>query len=121
MTVWRSSIERDAFVETHCLTCCQPDQAQKRTLGTGDGCPFLALGDRGRLPVQWKRRRNATMGDTYRCSEEVRKPAVNRRGSTTVDTEPLFDEPTRTYVALIPVQGWPDYRAQERKPEAGHS
>ena len=80
MTLWRNDIERDAWIETNCRRCYQADEANKRVLGQGPGCPLLAHAATGRKPVQWTKRRDAAMGYTYKCDWYRRVPDVNRRG-----------------------------------------
>jgi len=117
--VWANSVERNAWVEKHCARCFQTDEAAKRVLGSGDGCPHLRRGDANRLPRVWKKRRNTTMGDTYTCSEFRKEPPVNRRATVPDQTPPLFDLPEAPYL-LIPVEGWPDYRGRDRKGDVDH-
>jgi hypothetical protein len=111
--VWQNDTERDAWMEKHCRVCCQPAEAIKRITGAGPGCPHLVRADAGKLPKAWKKRRNAAMGDTYRCEEFLARPPVTRRPVSHEQSLPLFDiEPA--IPALVPVDGWPDWRAQER-------
>lgn len=106
MTLWSNDIERDAWIETNCRKCYQVDEAKKRVLGQGDGCPLLARAATGRKPAQWTKRRNAAMGYTYKCDWYRRVPDVNRRGTAVVVQEGLFDvEPEEIY--YVPVEGWP--------------
>lgn len=116
--VWHNEIERNAWVEKNCRVCFQPDEAQRRITGEGPGCPHLARGDNNKMPQPWTRRRNAPMGETYRCEAFMKKPAVNRRKSTAVEIEPMFD-PEPVDRNLVPVDGWPDYRAEQRKSKEG--
>lgn len=112
--VWSHPIEEAAWREKWCDHCFQPDEALKRIAKQGPGCPLLALSATGRLPTQWTRRRSAVMGDTYRCSEYLKKPPVNRRPSSPAVLEPMFDvDPAPLH--LVPVEGWPDYRAKAAK------
>lgn len=116
--VWLNSIEKAAWQEKWCRTCLQPDQAMKRITGKGPECPLLIRAAQNKLPMQWTRRRNATMGDTYRCDDYIKKPPVNRRATTPTETEPMLDaEPASRN--LIPVDGWPDYRALAHKAKNG--
>lgn len=116
--VWHNQIERDAWVEKNCRVCFQPDEALKRVTGDGDGCPHLARGDAGKLPTPWTRRRTAPMGETYRCEAFMKKPAVNRRPKTDVAVEPMLDvDPVERN--LVPVDGWPDWAAEERNRKRG--
>lgn len=115
--VWQNNIERDAWVEKHCRVCYQPDEALRRITGDGPGCPHLARAEQNKLPTPWTRRRNAVMGETYRCSDFQKRPAVNRRG-TAVEDQPMLDvEPIDRL--LVPVEGWPDFRAEARKAKEG--
>lgn len=117
--VWANPIEEAAWIETNCARCFQPDEATKRITGTGPGCPHLARAAQGRLPAAWTRRRNAVMGDTYRCADQLKKPPVNRRSTGPADTPPMLDV-TPTDRNLIPVDGWPDWKAERRKGEVDH-
>lgn len=121
MTIWRNDVERDAFMESHCRTCFQPDEARKRIQGTSDGCPHLIAAEKNKykLPDPWERRRNAQLGDTFKCSAYQGKPPVNRRGKAPADTLELFDEPEPQDRNLVPIETWPDYRAEERKQKEG--
>lgn len=112
--VWSHPVEEAAFKEKNCARCFQADEALLRVSGRGDGCPHLARAATGRLPAVWTKRRNATMGDTYRCSDQLKKPPVNRRASSPTETPVMFDvEPGPLH--LVPVDGWPDYRGQAAK------
>jgi hypothetical protein len=141
--VWLNDIERDAWIERNCRICFQPDEAIRRVTDSGPGCPHLARSLENKLPTPWTRRRNAVMGETYRCSEFAPKPAVNRRGKVTEEIEPLFPidpigctrndqgevcncddarECGNAYPLernLVPVDGWPDWRAEQRKTKEG--
>lgn len=116
--IWANQIERDAWAEKWCRTCFQHDEAIKRITGEGPGCPHLARGDDNKMPTPWTRRRNATYGDTYRCDEHAIKPPVSRRGKTVEDIEPMFDIESDDR-HLVPVDGWPDYIADQRKSKQG--
>lgn len=143
--VWANDVERDAFVESNCARCFQPDEAMKRITSReaagrsgdsdGDGCPHLARAEQNKLPTPWTRRRNAVMGETYRCADFQKRPAVNRRGTADATVEPMFCvlgnnckgcpdirecgfiEPDDRH--LVPVDGWPDWRAEQRKTKEG--
>jgi hypothetical protein len=141
--VWANSIERDAWVERHCRVCFQPDEALRRITGDGPGCPHLARAEQNKLPTPWTRRRNAVMGETYRCAEYTKRPPVNRRRKVVEEIEPMFEvdpvgcvktdndevclcddvrECGSAYPIerhLVPVDGWPDYRAEQRKTKVG--
>ena len=108
--VWHNDIERDAFIETNCRVCFQPDEAAHRVLGTGDGCPHLIRAAADRMPKAWERRRNAVMGETYRCSDFADKPPTKRRKTAPADTVEMFDvEPGE--IDFVPVDGWPSAEA----------
>jgi len=118
--VWTNPVEEAAFREKTCLRCYQPDEARKRITGQGDGCPLLATASTGRLPTQWTPRRNAVMGDTYRCAARIDKPPSIRHRTSSEQTEGLFEvEPAKEEKLLIPVDGWPDFRAEQRKSKEG--
>jgi putative SOS response-associated peptidase YedK len=116
--VWLNDVERDAWVERHCRVCFQPDEARKRITGDGPGCPHLARAERNKLPTPWTRRRNAVMGETYRCADFAKQPPVNRRQVSTEETPPLLEVPSDDR-HLVPVDGWPDYRSKQRKTKEG--
>ena len=113
--VWLNDIERDAFMESNCDRCFQPAQALKRVTGEGAGCPHLIRAEAGKLPKAWTLRRTAAMGDTYRCDDHLDKPPVNRRGVAPADTPPMFDDVEPADRFLVPIDGWPDYKALERE------
>ena len=116
--VWANSIERDAWIEKHCRVCFQQDEALRRITNSGPGCPHLAKAEQDKLPTVWTRRRNAVMGETYRCSDFLKQPKVNRRASSSAEIEPMLDvEPEDRH--LVPVEGWPDYVAEQRKSKTG--
>jgi hypothetical protein len=116
--VWHNSVERDAWVERYCRVCFQPDEAMKRITGDGPGCPHLARAEQNKLPTPWTRRRNAVMGETYRCADFAPKPPVNRRQVSTEETPPLLEVPSDDR-HLVPVENWPDYRSEQRKTKEG--
>jgi hypothetical protein len=116
--IWLNEIEKNAFIESNCLRCFQPDEALKRITDAGPGCPHLARAENNKMPNAWTRRRNAVMGETYRCSDFQKQPAVNRRGKADVDIEPMLDiAPAERH--LVPVEGWPDWAAEGRKQKGG--
>lgn len=116
--VWYNDIQRDAWMEKHCRVCFQPDEARKRVIGTGPGCPHLVRAEKGKLPKAWTLRRNAVWGETYRCADFLDQPPVNRRRAAEESTPPMFDvEPVDRN--LVPVDGWVDYRAEARKQREG--
>lgn len=116
--VWLNNIERNAWVERYCRTCFQPDEARRRITGDGPGCPLLARSDEGKLPTAWKFRRNAVFGETYHCGEYVAKPPSIARKTAPADTVSMFDPQPDEY-RLVPVETWPDYRAEARKQKDG--
>jgi hypothetical protein len=116
--VWHNDVERDAWVERHCRVCFEPNEAMRRITGDGPGCPHLARADLNKLPTPWTRRRNTVMGETYRCADFAPKPGVNRRRVSTEETPPLLGVPSEDR-HLVPVDGWPDYQAMQRKSTQG--
>lgn len=118
--VWRNDIERAAWVEKNCRVCFQPDEAIARVTGGPNvhGCPHLIRSLTNKLPTPWKKRRNAPIGETYKCEAFMDKPAVVRRGTAPADTVPMLD-PAPEDRNLIPVEGWPDYAALQRKLREG--
>lgn len=111
-SVWTNPIEEAAWRERWCRTCFQPDEALHRVMNRGNGCPHLQRAAVDKLPTAWKRRRGAVMGETYVCTDYLSQPPVVRRHSTPAPTGSLFDDtlPQQNY-RLIPVEGWPDWRA----------
>lgn len=115
--VWRNDIERAAWVESNCRVCFQQDEARAR-LTNQHGCPHLMRSLTNKLPTPWKRRRNAVLGETYKCEAFIAKPPVNRHGTVVEEIEPMLDvDPADRN--LIPVEGWPDYAALQRKAKEG--
>lgn len=118
--LWLNDVERNAFLEETCGSCFQPDQALLRITGSGPGCPHLVRAAEGRKPKAWTRRQgqHAVIGKTYKCDDRVDKPPVNRRGKAPADTVEMFglDAGDRN---LVPVDGWPDYRAEQRNAKTG--
>lgn len=116
-----SELELNLFVENTCSRCFQPDEANKRVLGVGGGCPILKRARRGQMSSAWKRKRNSGLGNTFECALFTPNPPSTRRKTVVVETEPLFD--TTPYctdpVNLVPVEGWPDYRAEARRQREG--
>lgn len=105
--VWRDEVERNAWMETWCARCFQPDEVRRRLIGDGQGCPLLTQAATGSLPAPWQRQRQARLGETYRCSWFLDRPASTRRSTNVAITAPLFDvEPAERY--FVPVEGWPD-------------
>lgn len=107
------------FIEHTCVGCFQPDEAAKRVTGTGEGCPLLRRAAAGRFPGKWKRRRNGALGETFKCEEYQAKPAPSRRSRRQIEPnelqDSLFGDVDAQDRLLVPVDGWPDYRAQERR------
>lgn len=112
--VWYNEIERNAFVETQCRRCFQSDEAAKRVTGRGPGCPHLARADDNKMPRVWTRRRNAVMGETYKCADRLDKPPVNRRGVAPADTPAMFDGGPDE-IGFVPIEGWPTAEEFGRK------
>lgn len=119
--VWANDLERDLFVEHNCRICFQPKEAEKR-LGISDvGCPHLARAEENKLPKVWTKRRgnDAVLGKTFKCDDFLSQPAVNRRGTAPADTESMFGDMPSMEKSLVPVDGWPDYQALQRKSTKG--
>lgn len=115
MTLFPNQTARDVWRGHWCERCFQPDEAAKRLHDRGPGCPIIAKAlERDRKPVEWVRNaRAATMSVAYGCNAFMKRPAVNRRATTECVTESLFDdEPIHVTRNLVPVEGWPDYRAK---------
>lgn len=120
MNLFASDTARGVWTEHWCERCHQPDEVANRLHGTGDGCPILARAIASdRKPVEWDRNTRAqTMDAAYACRAFLAKPPVARRAKAPDETLPMFDtEPTDYH--LVPVDGWPDYRARRRKPKDG--
>lgn len=113
--VWLNDVERDAFIEHHCNNCFQPEEAMKRVVGMGPGCPHLARAAENKMPKAWTRRRNAEIGYAYKCEDFWPKPPVNRRKTAPADTPPMFEDMPPVDKSLVPVDGWPDYNSLERQ------
>lgn len=92
MSVFPSDTSRKAWTESWCDRCHQPQQAELRLLGRGDGCPLLKYADStGLIPLLWKPRRGGGMGDTYTCDAYLDKPPIAKRRVSTEQTLPMFD------------------------------
>jgi hypothetical protein len=121
--LFASDTARGIWTERWCDTCCQPDEVAKRLAGAGVGCPIIAkavLSDR--KPREWDRNNRAqTMDAAYKCNAYTHRPPVNRRAKANDETLSLFaeDELDHADGHLVPVDGWPDYRARGRKDKGG--
>lgn len=71
------------------------------------------------MPKPWTRRRNAVWGETYRCDEFTPQPPATRRRTADEATLPMFDDLEAADRNLVPVDTWPDYRAEARKQKEG--
>jgi hypothetical protein len=92
-----------------CDTCCNYGEKARRVYGhQTDGCPILRLAAQGVRPPQWRRFRGE-----LRCTDFLARPPMGRSHKSrraAVDEPPMFDiEPVGR--RLVPVDGWPDYRA----------
>lgn len=112
--VFYNSITRDAFIETNCDNCYFPARAMHRIDPSKPDCPHLERAAENKLPKEWSRRRNAVMGETYRCSDRLVQPPVNRRKKAPADTVPMFT-PDVVEIDFVPVEGWPDAESFGRK------
>lgn len=117
---FRNNIEDQAWRETWCRKCFQPDEARKRVADQGEGCPHLLQADRGHTPRVWTRRRDGAIGNTYRCDDYLDKPPATSRRVTDDTQDALFDAPLNQIVTLVPVAGWPDYRSAQRPDDVEH-
>jgi hypothetical protein len=100
-----------------CDRCYQPDEAQRRLLGKGDGCPIFARTLQGEVPAEWKQGSAASASVMlYSCIEHFDRPPVHRRprAKATGVQLGMFSEPDRGKRFLVPVDGWPDYAAIAR-------
>lgn len=112
-------LELQLFAETKCAGCHQPDAVMLREFNRGNGCPHLRKAMIfGKMPGVWKRKRFGSLGDTFDCAEYSESPPSTRRRSAPADTAPMFevDEGDKR---LVPVDGWPDYRAEAVKQRGG--
>jgi hypothetical protein len=115
------SVFPDQFVEQRwrshwCDRCYQPDEAERRVLGKGDGCPIFARASLGEVPAEWKQGSASSAVMLYSCIEHLDRPPVHRRPrakATGVQLE-MFSEPDREERFLVPVDSWPDYAAITR-------
>jgi hypothetical protein len=113
MKVWANDVEEAAWREKWCDRCFQQAEAEKRIHSIGDGCPLLLMAAHGVPPAEWKKRRNAVMGDTYICSQHLKRTAVLRRRVVEDKTIPLFDPPEHDGDVYVPVEGWPAPKSEE--------
>lgn len=118
--VWRNAIEEQAFRETTCAKCFEPNQAMLRVFGTGPGCAHLIRAAANKMPKVWIKRRgnDAVLGKTYKCGDFLAKPPVNRRGSAPADTPPMFDVDD-TIMDFVPIENWPTAEDFGRKTKRG--
>lgn len=116
-----STTARDIWMGRWCETCCEPREADKRLRGKGFGCILRLEALGGLKPKAWDRNaRAATMDAAYTCNAFRDRPDVVRRATAVDETEPMFDV-VHAPRNLIPIEGWPDYRAQQRKPPGDHA
>jgi hypothetical protein len=113
-----SALELDMFVEVTCSRCFQPDEAAKRVLGSGDGCPLLKRARNGQMPGKWTRRRGEALGSTFKCAEYAPSAPTARRKRAVAEDVPMFD-PEPVERLLVPIEGWPDYAAEARRQRDG--
>lgn len=113
--VFPSPVAEQMWRERYCETCCQPAAAERRLLGRGPGCAIAAQALSEEVPVEWRRGRGHTgrAEDLFRCTKYLDRPPSTRRKTVPTSTEPMFDSP-REDRRLVPVEGWPDYRAIAR-------
>lgn len=112
--------ELELFAAHTCSRCFHPDEAQARVIAasTGSwfehGCPHLRRAfDRDQMPGAWERRRNGPLGETFKCADFTPQTASTRRGTVQDATEAMFDVDPGEKL-LVPVDGWPDWKADER-------
>jgi hypothetical protein len=121
MAVFANAHEERAFTDTWCRRCFQSDETLKRIAHKGTGCPLRRIAAGGVVPEKWAKRRNATLGNTYRCADFTKRPAVARKGrAPQLPQGELFGAPASTVRLLIHVAGWPDYHAEQTKTVVEH-
>jgi|SRR6516164_9251348 len=100
-----SQMHEDLWIENWCDKCFQPDQATKRYLDQGRGCPILfrAL-QSDKKPVEWKLTRDQLIQSQYRCEKFLAKPPVDRRPKVEDQTASMFEADEADYL-LVPVGG----------------
>jgi hypothetical protein len=91
MTVFRDKYHETAFYENWCDRCSQPDEIAKRSGSNNLGCALRLTAECGAVPTQWTPRRNAAIGDAYKCHKYMDKPAVSRRAVAVSEDVPMFD------------------------------
>ncbi|ORA12611.1 hypothetical protein [Mycobacterium asiaticum] len=118
--VFPGQVAQDLWRERWCGTCHQPDEATRRVLDHGPGCPILAQALKGTVPPEWRRyhshRHRHDAGDLYRCGGYLDRPPVYRRPRAKAKgvQEALFDTPQPQQRLLVEVEGWPDYAVLAR-------
>jgi hypothetical protein len=119
VSLFPSDTARDIWRGHWCERCFQPDEADFRLHGNGFGCQIIARAlSSDRKPREWDRNTRAqTMSAAYGCNAFLAKPAVARRGKAPDETLPMFELEPADGRALVPVDGWPDYRAEQGKPK----
>jgi hypothetical protein len=120
--VFPSEVAEQLWRQHWCQTCFQPEEAARRLFDRGEGCPILALALSGTTPLEFKRdgrRRSRNVVEAkklFRCTEYRDRPPMIRRprAAASGTQESLFGELQPVDRLLVPVDGWPDYRAIER-------
>lgn len=108
MTLFRNDTHRDIWIEHHCRTCFQPDEANRRLHGADTQCPILQRAlNTDRKPVEWERNpRPQLMQDTIICNSYQDKPRKAKADKQFEDVG-MFDVEPQDKL-MIPVEGWPD-------------
>jgi hypothetical protein len=124
VTLFPTDTARAIWTGHWCERCFQPAEAELRLHGKGTGCPILARAlASDRKPKEWDRNTRAqTMSAAYGCNAFLAKPAVvRRRGTVPDETLPMFEVEPADGRPLVPVDGWPDYRAQGKGKGVDHA
>jgi hypothetical protein len=117
-----TTLELELFAEHTCSRCFHPAEAASRIAGRPHGCPLLRRAfDKGQMPGRWTRRRNAALGETFKCEDYLPRAASTKRKTLADNAQQdvLFADLDPGERALVPVEGWPDYRALARKSKEG--
>jgi hypothetical protein len=122
MTIFRNNTHRDLWIDRHCHTCYQPEEAARRIQGRDTQCPILKRAltpGRKTLPKEWEATRSDEMERSIKCNEYTPRPPRNIRVfSKDYEEIAMFDvDEIPSDIKFVPVDGWPD---RPKKDEVEH-
>ena len=109
MTVFKSEVHQDIWIEHNCHKCFEPHEAARRIQGADTMCPILKRGIKNRktLPLSWERTRSKDMATSITCNAFQPQPDSTARKRAELQEDSLFDMDEHE-AHLVPVPGWPD-------------